>query len=64
MNDNEEINYNELSKLGYGEQLVTDENGEVIDVCCNHYYNHRGACVFCDAIKHDSPLYYELYGGE
>lgn len=46
------------------EILIKDENGNVIDVVCDHEYDDSGYCVCCGQVKYGSWAYYELYGGD
>lgn len=43
------------------EILIRDDNGNVIDVVCNHEYDAFGYCTCCGAVKYMSLAYCELY---
>ncbi len=58
MNEKE---YTKIRKLGYGEKLIKDDNGNILDVVCVHYFDDFGECIFCGAIKYNSYLYDKLY---
>jgi len=44
------------------ERVIYDENGNVIDVVCDHEYDEDGYCTCCGAIKYMSPAYCDIHG--
>ena len=48
--------------IGY--KVKVDDEGNVIDYACVHWYDDFGRCVCCGNVKYGSYAYRELYGGE
>ncbi len=43
------------------ERLIVDDNGEVLDIVCDHEFNDCGICECCGAIKYGSAAYCDIY---
>lgn len=44
------------------EILIKDENGNILDVACDHEYDQFGVCQCCGYVQYGSIAYRELYG--